>query len=259
MPSLSSINSTDPGHFHGHAREMRPPVPPPVEVADLSISRTLPSPTATASSNLDLLPPPSGPGYGDMSYGNPNSGRIYQFPTESQVIRPSQDPVQNWYTAQDGPWTHVSTKVTPVMPEIISDGRFQSKQTGSRNHNPSGGQYRQHIPSDAGSSFHFGAPGVPHSDSGYGTRRSVANTSVFSGDAPERDQDCQSLVGHVENYQSFIGYNEQMQQRDARSSEPWNTSVSSQSESRGLICPVCHKTVKTQSEMKYDCHQSCMI
>ncbi|CZR60616.1 uncharacterized protein PAC_10512 [Phialocephala subalpina] len=248
MPSLSSINSTDSGHFHGHTREMRPPVPPPVEVADLSISRTLPSPTATASSNLDLLPPP-GP-YGDMSYGNPNNGRIYQFPTDNQIMRPSQDPIQSWYSTQDGPWTHVS-KVNPVSQDIISDERFQSKQTGSRNHNSSRGQYKQHQhnPSEAGSSFHFGVPGVPHSDSGYGTRRSVANTSVFSGDAPERDQDCQSLAGHVENYQPF-GYIEDMAQRDARSSEPWNASVSSLSESRGLVCPDCHKAVKTQSEMK---------
>lgn len=246
MPSLSSISSTDSGHFHGHTREMRPPIPPPVEVADLNISRTLPSPTAAASSNLELLPPP-GPGYAEMSYGTPNNGRMYQFPGDGQPIRPSQDPIQNWYTTQDGPWTHVS-KVTPVISDILSDGRFQSKQTGSRNHNASVGQYRQPNPSEAGS-FHFGAPGVPHSDSGYGTRRSVANTSVFSGDAPERDQDCHSLVGHVESYQPF-GYIEEMQQRDERSLESWNTSVSTLSESRGLVCQNCHRTVKTQSEMK---------
>lgn len=231
---------------------MRPPVPPPVEVADMSISRTLPSPAANVSSNLDLLPPPH-PEYAEMSYGNPNHGRMYQFPTDSQVIRPPQNMIQHWYANQDGPWTPVSK----VMPDVTSDGRFQSKQTGSRNHNPSGGQYRQHNPSETGS-FHFAVPGVPHSDSGYGTRRSVANTSVFSGDAPERDQDCHSLVSHVENFQPF-GYIEEIPQRDDRSSEPWNASVSSLSESRGLVCPDCNKAVKTQSEMKYDSHCPYMI
>ncbi|KUJ15909.1 uncharacterized protein LY89DRAFT_735054 [Mollisia scopiformis] len=242
MSSLPSITSTEPGQFHRHPREMRPPVPPHhMEIADLSISRTLPSPTATASSNLDL--PPTH-GYGEMPFGNPNIAKIYQqFPTDGQIMRPAQDPIHNWYSTNDGPWTPIP-KVMP--PNVMTDGRFQSKQTGSRNHITSGGQYRPHNPSESGS-FHYG---VPHSDSGYGTRRSVANTSVVSGDVLERDQDCHSLTGHVENFQPFMGSNDEMHQRDARSFEPWSTPVTSNPESRGMECPICHKLVKTQSEMK---------
>lgn len=226
---------------------MRPPVlPQPMEIADLSISRTLPSPTATASSNLELLPPPS-QGYGEIMYNNPHLAKIYQqFPADGQIMRPAQDPIQDWCST-DGPWTHVS-KVMPSN-HLISDARFQSKQTSSRTHIPPGGQYRPHNPSESGS-FHYG---VPHSDSGYGTHRSVANTSVFSGDVPERDQDCQSLTSRVENFPPFIGSNEEMQQRDTRSFDnmQW-PSVTSVPESRGMVCPTCNKPVKTQSEMKYD-------
>jgi hypothetical protein len=255
MSSLPSINSPESGHFHGHSRDMRPPVlPQPMEIADLNMSRTLPSLPASGSSNLDLLPPPTH-GYGDVSYGNPNIAKIYQqFPTDGQIMRPAQDPIQDWYSTDDGPWTHIP-KVMPPN-NVIPDGRFQSKQTGSRNHITSGGRYMVHNPSESGS-FHYGVPAVPHSDSGYGTRRSVANTSVFSGDVPERDQDCQSLTGQVENFQPFIGSNEDMQHRDIRPFDSW-TSVTSIQESRGLICPTCRQPVKTQSELKYDNCRTCL-
>lgn len=250
--SLPSINSPEAGYFHGHSRDMRPPIPTPLplppqpmEIADLHISRTLPSLPTHGPGTLELLPPP---GYGDISHGNPNIARIYQQFPDGQIIRPAQDPIQDWYSTNDGPWSHI-----PKVINLNPDGRFQSKQAGSRNHITSGGQYRLHNPSDS-VSFHYGVP--PPSDSGYasGTRRSVANTSVFSGDVPERDQDCHSLTGQVENFQPFIGAHEDMQQRDVRPFDTW-TSVTSIQESRGLMCPTCRKPVKTQSEMKYDiCH-----
>jgi hypothetical protein len=157
-----------------------------------------------------------------------NHGKITQgtskIAIDGQSLRPSQDPIQNWYTHDDGPWSPVP-KVTPVLLDIISDDGFQSKQTCNR---------------------------LPHSDFGYGSRRSIVDTSVISSDALERDQDCQSPTGHIENYRPFGDVEEMhQQQHDARS---WYTDIIEDKGQKvqGLVCPTCHKSVETQSVVFLD-------
>jgi hypothetical protein len=112
---------------------------------------------------------------------------------------------------------------------------------------PYGNHYRQPNPSDAGS-FQYG---VAPSDSGYGTRHSDGNASVFSADINDRDQDCQSIVGHIADYQPFQGFNEVLQQRDTRANDAYApVPSSSPSNTLNLVCHTCHKPVKTRSELK---------
>jgi hypothetical protein len=219
------------------SREMGPPLefpPRPMEI-DLNISRTLPSPSTTAVSTWDSngFQPQ---GFGDVSYPSSNGAKMAPLDNRASP----QDPIMQWYTGNDGPW--IPHK---VIPEIVPGDRFPLKHAGGHNPVSYGNQYRQPNPSEAGS-FQYG---VPHSDSGYGTRRSVGNTSVFSADIPERDQDCQSLASHVPEFQQFQGMNEVIQQRDTRLNDSWNPS--NPSDIPSLVCHVCRKGVKTPSELKY--------
>jgi hypothetical protein len=214
--------------------------PQPIEIDLSNSTRTLPSPSMSGSNSWDILQPQPH-GLGDGPYGPSHMSRMQQLPLEGQA---RGDPIYNWYAGNDGPWTP-SGIVAP------SEEKLQSRQISTRNPIPYGSHYRQPNPSDAGS-IHYG---VAPSDSGYGTRQSVGNTSIFSGDVAERDQDCRSLAGHVENYQPFQGFNEIGQQRESRTSianETWDHSgpTSTGSDSPGLICPTCNKAVKTQSELK---------
>ncbi|PVH85156.1 hypothetical protein DL98DRAFT_583750 [Cadophora sp. DSE1049] len=244
FPALASISSTDQGHMY--TRDMGPPssdfLPRPVEI-DLNSSRTLPNPSVAASMQWEPAFP--SPGFGDIpSYGGSNISRMPTIPSDIQSRGPTDNPLVNWYSANDGPWA----PFPKVGSESAIDERLLPKQTGNRNMSYSG-QYRHQNPSDA-SNFHFG---VPHSDSGYGTRRSVGNTSVFSADVHDRDQDSHSMVGPSPDFSSFShGLNEVLQQRDSRTSGTWSQTppISRPSESPGLICPTCHKQVKTQSELK---------
>lgn len=236
FPSIASLSSSDSGQFYG---SMGPPPPQPVEIdVDLSNSRTLPSPSASGASNWDPLLQPHG--FGDGPYGSSNMARMQQLPMDNQARGPTQDPLVNWYVGNDGPW------VPKVIPEVSIEERTHTRQTGNRHSVSFGSNYRQPYPSEAGS-VHYG---VAPSDSGYGTRRSVGNASVFSADVMERDQDCQSLAAHVENFQPFHGFNDQ--QRDSRTNESWTRSnpPSTGSDSPNLVCPTCRKAVKTQSELK---------
>jgi hypothetical protein len=220
------------------------PPPQPVEI-DLNSSRTLPSPSASLSApnawDAALLQPHGN--FSELSYGQSNVARLQQIPIDVQNRAASaQDPLAQWYMGNDGPW--IPHK---VIPDIVPEDRSQLRQGGNRSILSFAGQYKAPNPSDAGS-FQFGPP---HSDSGYGTRRSVGNTSVYSADVPERDQDCQSFAGHVPEFQSFQPPNEVFQ-RDGRTNEQsWSPPTSSPSTPSGLVCPTCRKQVKTQSELKY--------
>jgi hypothetical protein len=154
----------------------------------------------------------------------------------------AQDPLAQWYMGNDGPWIPHR-----VIPDIVPEDRSQSRQAGNRNNLSYTGQYKPPNPSDAGS-FQFGPP---HSDSGYGTRRSVGNTSVYSADVPERDQDCQSIPGHVQDFQSFQTPNEVFQRDGRTNDQSWSHPASSPPSPSGLVCPTCRRQVKTQSELKY--------
>lgn len=243
FPSLASITPADPGHIYGPGRDMGPPPldwpPQPVEI-EVNNSRTLPSPSASVSASntwdsASMLQPHP---FGELSYGSSNVSRLQQLPMESQARASAQDPLVQWYTGNDGPW------VPKVIPEIVLEDRSQSRQASNRGLVTYIGQYKQPNPSEVGS-FQYGAP---HSDSGYGTRRSVA--SVFSADVGDRDQDNQSLAGPASDFQTFPVLTDAFQ-RDGRTIDlPWGHPTSSPSDSSALICPTCQKQVKTPSELK---------
>lgn len=203
------------------------------------MSRTLPSPSSTTSNNWDF----SQHGFGEPSYGTSMARTHHHPPMDGHGRAPAQDPLLQWYEGNDGPW------VPKGVTDIPHEERVQTRQTGNRSALSFGTQYRQPNPSDAGSAQYGG---VPNSDSGYGTRRSVGNTSVYSADIPERDQDCQSLIGHIETYQPFYNYSEVLTPRPGRVTESWNSAASATAgpEIAQLVCPTCGKGVKTQSELK---------
>lgn len=163
---------------------------------------------------------------------------------DTQVRPANQDPLVNWYTGNDGPW------IPKGISEVVPDERHSRTRVGSRMPMQYG-TYRQTIPSDAGSY----AYGAPPSDSGYGSngaRRSDGNGSVFSADVTDRDQDLQSLASHVADFQQYQGLGEVMQSRDVRQNE-WTAPLRSSStldSTPSHVCPTCHKSVKTRSELK---------
>jgi hypothetical protein len=219
-------------------KDMGPPSldfpPRPMEI-DLTLSRTLPSPSSSGVAPWESNFIQS-QGLGDVSYAPSQAPRMP--PIASHMRGSPQDALASWYNINDGPWVPQT-----AIPELVPGDRVPPKHINFHNLTSYGNQYRQPNPSEAGS-FHYG---VSHSDSGYGTRRSVGNTSVFSGDVPERDQDSQSLTGHMSEFQSFQGVNEVMQ-HESRMNESWNpTALNSSS----LVCSTCQSQVKTQSELKY--------
>ena len=234
----------------GSTREMLPPTthmdfpPRPMEIdlngSILNSSRTLPNPSASAPAawgeSLFGTHPLDNP------FGTITSSRSQQ-PVDNPVRTGQEDPLVQWYSANDGPW------IPKQIMDAGTDERSNSQQTGNRIPQLYGRQYRSSSHVDGGS-FHYS---VPHSDSGYGTRQSVGNTSVFSGDVNERDQDNHSLLGPSTDYQSFPGFNDsmQMQSHDARIGHTWATPPGvSPPASPNLICPTCGKAVKTPSELK---------
>jgi hypothetical protein len=225
---------------------MGPPYPPqPIEI-DLNNSRTLPSPSASASNAWD---PTMFPSHG-IGEGSPfvSSSLQRNLQMENQGRVANQDPLVNWYTGNDGPW------IPKGISEVVADERSPKARVSSRIPVQFGENYRQPNPSDAGS-YHFGAP---PSDSGYasnGAKRSDGNASIFSADIADRDQDLQSLAGHIADYQPYQGMGDMLQPREVRPNGHWTNPLPSSSVSDSqpkLRCPTCHKTVKTPSELKYD-------
>ena len=241
-PTQTSMQSPGLGHFFGSSKDMGPPpsfqsdfpAPPrPIEI-EVNSSRTLPSPSIPSSAPWENYPAPGFGGFSEYGPGRP-------LPVDTQVRTNGADPLQQWYTGNDGPWI-------PKGISTVPDDRLHSRpRVGTRIPMPFGNHYRQPNPSDAGS-LHYG---VAPSDSGYGTRHSDGNGSVFSADINDRDQDCHSLVGHVADFQPFQGLHEVVQQRDTRPNEHWPpVPSSSPSNTPSLVCPTCRKAVKTRSELK---------
>ncbi|CAD6444423.1 5937cd55-9aab-4e35-9a5a-ab4f32212113 [Sclerotinia trifoliorum] len=237
-PSPPSMHTSDSGY--GSTRgEMGPPsldLPPqPIEI-DLSL-RTLPHPAFPSISWEPTLP--STHGFSDLNSPYEPISRIQQLPVDRTT---GQAPLLQWYADNDGPW------YPKTISDPVSDERANIKVR-SNNRAPVAFAvpYREQDHLGNGS-FHFGAP--PHSDSGYGTRRSVGNASIFSADVSDRDQDCQSLAGHVAGDQPFPGLNEALQSRENRTSEPWPLQLPASINSPGLFCSTCQKFVKTKSELK---------
>jgi len=167
---------------------------------------------------------------------------IQQLPVDSQVRDTALIPLFQWYNGNDGPWIPRGISV------VVPDQRTNPRNISNRAPIPMDGRERHPNPSDHGH-FQFGAP---HSDSGYGTQRSIGNTSIYSGDIPERDQDCPSLGEQSGDLQQFQGINEALQARERGFNEAWPVAASISASSPGLFsCPTCRKSVKNQSELKY--------
>ncbi len=172
--------------FQAHAAE--------ISLDSLNSSRTLPSLSALSNTWESTA---FQPGFGDNFYNLLAQPKIPQNHNGNPAKgMPAPNPILQWYTDNNDPW------IPKVIPDV-SDETPRSRQNGNRHQMPFAGQYRQASTSDAESFF-----GVPPSDSGYGTRRSIANTSVISGDVTERDPDCQSLAGHIADFQPFQGHND---------------------------------------------------
>jgi hypothetical protein len=243
------MNPMDPGQMYASTREMGPPSqdwspPQPMEMDPLSNPRTLPSPQASVSPSNGWDPALLQPNhFGDVSFGSSNHSRLQQLPSDgpNRASPPANLPLAQWYISNDGPW----------LPKGISgpypEDRSQSRNIDNRGPLSYTGQYKT-VNTSEGGSFQYPAP---HSDSGYGTRRSDGNPSIYAPDVPERDQDYQNLQGQIPDYQAFPVLND-IFQRDSRTNDvSLGYATSSPSVSPRLICPTCRKQVKTQSELKY--------
>lgn len=221
---------------------MGPPpleLPPQVLEIDPSSSTTLPSPHISTAWNSPAFPLHA---FGDVStYGPANTAR--QAPLENYTRGTAQNPLCNWYNENDGPWIPKST--ISELPEGKNPRPLQGSGLQFQNGHP----YHQRISSDGGA-YPFG---VPPSDSGYGTRRSDGNASVFSVDIPDRDQDGQSLAGTAADFQQYPRMGEGLEQRDSHIHH-WtvlpDATISDDQCGKRFICPRCPKEVKTKSELK---------
>ncbi|KAI1389782.1 uncharacterized protein F4822DRAFT_213280 [Hypoxylon trugodes] len=162
-----------------------------------------------------------------------------------------------WYHRNDGPWT------PPGLTSPQSDLRNPSI-IGNLRGSPLGfsSQYRESIvPSECDTV----PPGVIPSDSGYGgsygAKHSVANGSVCE-ESLERNPETQSLIGHIGEL-NFRSYNQDMVSKGGINPEsawpslqqPHPSSSSSAIDHQinlegNRICEVCHKLLKTKSELK---------
>lgn len=236
------MGSTDPRHPYGPAKDMGPPLPeypPQVLEIDPSSSTSLPSPSTSVAWNSPAF---AARGFGDISTYSP-SGATRQVPVENHSRGTTQDPLLHWYIDNDGPWipkSSISEVSEERYPRVLHDNRLQFQHTYP---------YGQRYSSDSGT-YPFG---VPASDSGYGTRRSEGNASVFSADAPDRDQDGQSFGIQVADFQQYPRIDEVLRQGDSHLGEwaavPGAAICDDQSE-KPFACPRCQKRVKTRSELK---------
>ncbi|RFU33116.1 hypothetical protein B7463_g3224, partial [Scytalidium lignicola] len=225
----------------------------------LSSSRTLPPPpppSATSSSAWDsslysnAFGPeiPSSPfeaSPGMMSRMSQMS-QMSQVSMDHQVRGLDQNPIQQWYADNDGPWHPIKTIIDPALEALPQDREHVG------NLQPSfGTRYRQSNASDSGA---FPFRHVTQSDSGYGTatRRSIGNASVYSGEMTEHEPDCQSFIGTVPgDQQLYQGLGEISATRDIKPNAfLYQFPTVTISDAPGLVCPTCHKPVKTKSELK---------
>lgn len=237
------MHSSDSAQLYQSTRGMGLPSmdypPQPVEI-ELSNSRTLPSPSASAAAHWEFQPH----GFGEIPTGY-NSTSSRHLHIDSQSRSTNQAPLFQWYTENDGPW---------VPKGVIPEERNSRPKRGNRMSMHQESFYRHPNSLDSGA-YPFEAP---HSDSGYGSngaRRSDGNASIFSADITDKDQDSHSNSGPTAEFQPYPGINEVLQSSDfpPRIGQ-WNALPSNAplDLSANLICPTCHKGVKTRSELKYD-------
>jgi len=176
--------------------------------------------------------------YGALEYGNlPLDHRsIFRqlSPVQSYVQSRPEDPF-TWVAGPDAPWTAIKPVIDGVqVPDL--DSANTSTISNGRN---DGLSERRVVPSD----------------SGYGTRQSVGNTSVFSGDLNDLDHEIFSSVRKSRSLRRPY-HEESLLRGSASLPKSDNTKEATeklQTQQRSsLICPTCRTTVKTQSELKCD-------
>jgi len=238
------MSPVDSAHLYPSTRErqMDYRLPQPVEIdmnnSNLNNSRTLPSPSASAAAPWDPFFPIHE--IGEMSAHGPSSAPRHVDGHNRGTT--TQESLQMWYTANDGPW--VPQNISEIPKPRVSGHRTPVRHEGL---------YRQPFPLNAGQ-YQFGAP---TSDSGYGSNapKRSDGSSIFSADIPDQE-DCQSLPSRVAtDFPPYQGSIEALQQRELHASESWTLGSTSRLDQQPqLVCPDCNKVVKTKSELKYGTH-----
>lgn len=228
-------------------RHMGPPtfngIPQPVEV-DLN-RQTGPYPPWTAY--------PLGP-LEDTNSPYPSNGSPVKTAQVSidYSTRTALDPLQTWYVDNDGPWLPKG-----AVPETTHEEKFQSRsQPASFRNSGYAPQVAHHrtLDSSVNGNGHYAVP--PSSDSGYGTR--LDNASVRSYELVNSNLDTRGLTDR--DVDTSI-YGDHRSLREPMDSNLWvasHTGLELSSTVSGLYCPSCKKSVKTNSELKYEIRpQSC--
>ncbi|KAJ9156336.1 C2H2 and C2HC zinc finger [Pleurostoma richardsiae] len=242
VPSFNILNDrlarsagfSDIAHIEGRPR--------PIEV-DLTNSRNL------AASMLPPLP---------ASYDYPSD---YQFAAHSRTSPRAAEAgarvpntLSEWYFSRDGPWDPIQGKNAAIPRSPDARTRTRPAVT-----NPQGRvSFTQFRGSTVASECETLPSAVLPSDSGYEsrTRPSVGNPSVY-GDH-DRSADTQSIVGQLGGFQldglqqDGFPHRESNLPRDGYPQPGISNPATSSPDTggnRSLVCPFCHKTVKTKSEL----------
>lgn len=186
------------------------------------------------------------------NYGYPESNhfRSNQVSVEGPTRSGTENPLLSWYTENDGPWIPKGT--VPDIPIDHNHSRGQPLGFRSTGNTTPLETNRSRV---ANSSENGAIPlAYLHSDSGYGTRRSLENASVFSSEVFDRNQDCSSLSGQVSDIPSFGSLKALEQRPESEITESWAgsqpASTGNRTRNELLHCPTCGKDVKTKSELK---------
>lgn len=236
------MRSMDSRHSSGSVKGVHHSVldnPPQVLEIDPSSSTSLQSPSNPVTWDSPTF---AAHGFADTStYGPSSSARQVQVDHQSRGR--AQNPLIDWYVDNDGPWipkSSISEVSDERQPRLLQNTRLPFQH---------GDPYGQRNPSDTGS-YQYG---VPTSDSGYVTRRSDGDASVFSGDGPDRDQDSQIFRGRPLDFQHYPPIEEGFQQHDSHLNDwqlPPDVIDSSSTAGKSFVCHRCQKCVKTKSELK---------
>ena len=148
------------------------------------------------------------------------------------------DPL-SWVAAPDAPWTAVKPLGNDALPSNLWDGTLRIRSTENKNDNVI-------------------TPKVVPSDSGYETRQSISNTSVFSGDMYDIDIETSSSIAYsvlLEHQQHALSSSLFSAPRRKNTTANGRTRKALARQHPSLACSTCGMIVKTRSELKCVSHQ----
>lgn len=185
---------------------------------------------------------PPGSAEESMSLNRQSSIKPLQAPVGFSPATP-QDPLQSWYSNNDGPWI-------PRDALVELDPRLQSTSHPVRYASASNQKLRnRRFPLEAASMDGSVMTGKPQSDSGYGSLPSMETSSIRSYDVGNRARESLNLLQR--NYNLQQGDTQSV--HESREIHPVSARIPL-SDPAVLQCPTCQKAVRTQSELKYDLH-----